>query len=175
MPARRVPDEVPGGAMADIGFLLLVFFFVTTTIAEDRGILVRLPPWDERAVDIAARNVLHIHVNAANELMVAGQMTTTDRLPHMIRQFVLNPEEDASGASSPRKAVLSLYTDRSTAYAAYLEIYDTLKRTYRRMWEDESVRRYDIPYQDLREAQRQAVRHAIPFVVSEAEPTSDQK
>jgi len=72
----RISNEINAGSMADIAFLLLIFFLVTTTIVEDKGILVQLPPWSEEPPDILkfkTRNVYSILVNANNDLLVRGE------------------------------------------------------------------------------------------------------
>ena len=69
----RIKNEINAGSMADIAFLLLIFFLVTTTIAEDRGVLVKLPPWSNEPPDtqkMNTRNVYSVLVNADNQLLV---------------------------------------------------------------------------------------------------------
>ena len=71
----RMKNEINAGSMADIAFLLLIFFLVTTTIVEDKGITVKLPPWSEEEPDITKlnkRNVYAVLVNAQNQLLVRG-------------------------------------------------------------------------------------------------------
>jgi len=72
----RMSNEINAGSMADIAFLLLIFFLVTTTIVEDKGITVKLPPWSEEDPDITklkSRNVFAVLVNAQNDLLVRGE------------------------------------------------------------------------------------------------------
>jgi len=69
----RLDNEVNAGSMADIAFLLLIFFLVTTTLDIDKGITVKLPPWSEDEPDITKlnkRNVYSVLVNAQNQLLV---------------------------------------------------------------------------------------------------------
>lgn len=70
--SRRTAHTLSAGAMADIGFLLLAFFFLVTTITEERGILVTLPEWNAPAATVSEENVFHIHVNGRNEIMADG-------------------------------------------------------------------------------------------------------
>ena len=79
----RLNNEVNAGSMADIAFLLLIFFLVTTTIAEDKGVLVLLPPWSTEpptTVKLKERNVFSVLVNANDQLLVRGQEMPIERL-----------------------------------------------------------------------------------------------
>ena len=90
----RLSNEVNAGSMADIAFLLLIFFLVTTTIEEDKGVLVRLPPWSEEEPDILKfnkRNVYSILVNANNDLLVRGEPKQVGDLREDIKEFIMNP------------------------------------------------------------------------------------
>jgi len=87
----RMNNEINAGSMADIAFLLLIFFLVTTTIAEDKGILVRLPPWSDEEPDITKlkeRNVYSVLVNANNQLLVRGERKGIHFEPSSTREYV---------------------------------------------------------------------------------------
>jgi len=160
--------------MADIAFLLLIFFLVTTTILEDQGIAVRLPVWTENIIasPLADRNVLLVKVNADNQLMVEGEVTTLDQLRTQTKEFIINPKAREDLAEKPTKAVVSLQNDRGTNYEAYISVYNELKAAYNELWSDLSRRKFGIPYsEDMPTAMKKAVRSEIPFVLSEAEPT----
>ena len=76
-------NEINAGSMADIAFLLLIFFLVTTTLVEDSGITVKLPPWSTEEPDITklkTRNVYSVLVNAQNQLLVRGQVMRVEEL-----------------------------------------------------------------------------------------------
>jgi biopolymer transport protein ExbD len=78
----RMSNEINAGSMADIAFLLLIFFLVATTIVEDKGITVKLPPWSDEEVDptkLNTRNVFSVLVNAQNQLLVRGEPTQVQR------------------------------------------------------------------------------------------------
>ena len=90
----RMNNEINAGSMADIAFLLLIFFLVTTTIAEDKGILVALPPWSDEEPDITKlkeRNVFSVLVNAQNQLLVREQPTRIGELRERAKEFITNP------------------------------------------------------------------------------------
>ena len=154
------------GSMADIAFLLLIFFLVTTTIQEDQGVLVRLPEWDDDPIiqDVVDNNVLTVLVNASDELMVEDDRAEVAAIPGLLRNHVISPER------KPTQAVVSLTHDRGTSYERYLQVYDALKSGYTAMWNDLANQKYGTVYAQLNTAQQKEVRSEIPMVISEAEP-----
>lgn len=170
---RRSPGVQGAGAMADIAFLLLIFFLVATVILDEKGILVRLPPFEERPpIDIPARNVFNVKINGWNELLVEGQPAEAADLRRLVQEFALNPQGRSDLAESPAKAVVSLQHDRGTNYNRYIEVYDQLAVAYREIWEAEAMQMYGINYEQLSNEQRKAVRRRLPMTISEAEPTA---
>ncbi len=169
-------NEINAGSMADIAFLLLIFFLVTTTIVEDKGITVKLPPWSEDEPDITKlkkRNVYSVLVNAQNQLLVRGEFMDIGELKDNAKEFIANPTNREDLAEKPTKAIISLKNDRGTEYGTYLEVYNELKAAYNELWTDLSQRKYGVPYSDdLPTAHRREIRKEIPFVLSEAEPTN---
>jgi biopolymer transport protein ExbD len=144
--------------MADIAFLLLIFFLVTTTIASDKGILNILPPKQDPNVPppdikVNERNIFAILINANNDLLVEGEYRRTpEGLDKDIKEFILNfgaPDEEAvalfnslpaslqsqamrrpESSDHPGEAVVSIKTDRGTSYELYLEVFDAAKKAY---------------------------------------------
>lgn len=155
---NRTSQEVNAGSMADIAFLLLIFFLVTTTIASDKGILNILPPKLDPNVpppDIKKneRNIYNILINANDDLLVEGEYRRTpEGLDADIKEFILNfgaPDEEAVGlfnslpaslqaqalrrpesSDHPKEAVVSIKTNRGTSYELYLEVFDLAKKAY---------------------------------------------
>lgn len=163
--------------MADIAFLLLIFFLVTTTIVEDKGITVRLPPWSEEEPDITqlkTRNVYSVLVNAQNQLLVRGQPMSIRDLRSNAKEFIANPYKREDYSEKPTMAIISLKNDRGTSYKTYLEVYNELKGAYNELWNEASLKKYGLPYDEdkLPLAYRKAIRSEIPMVLSEAEPTA---
>ena len=170
----RMTNEINAGAMADIAFLLLIFFLVTTTIVEDRGILVRLPPWSDEEPDITQlneRNVFSILVNAQNQLLVRGEPARVNELRDRAKEFIINPMDDPTLSESPQRAIISLRNDRGTNYETYLEIYNEIMGAYNELRNELSLQRYGSIYDNLDIEQRRVVREEIPMIISEAEPT----
>ncbi len=174
----RLSNEINAGSMADIAFLLLIFFLVTTTIDVDKGITVKLPPWSEEEVDptkLNKRNVFSVNVNALNQLQVRGELMEIGELRQKAKDFIIN--KDDQGAEKPTKAIISLKNDRGTKYNTYLEVYNELKAAYNELWTEDLQRNYpgysDTEYNDKLPLEiRRALKLKIPFVLSEAEPTA---
>jgi len=113
----RVNNEINAGSMADIAFLLLIFFLVTTQIAEDQGILTQLPRWSEEEPDITKlkeRNVYSVLVNAQNQLLVRDEPMKIRDLRNNAKEFVSNPDNRPDYAESPQKGIISLKNDRGS-------------------------------------------------------------
>ena len=161
---RRESPAVNAGSMADIAFLLLIFFLVTTTIAEDQGVLVKLPRWEPDAPVVPTSEVLTVILDAGGRLMVEERPADAAELPQLLRDYVLSP------VRKPKQAVESLIHDRSTPYPRYVEVYDALLRGYRALWDERARARYATPYGELDAERQAAVRADIPLTISEAEP-----
>ncbi|MEM9549499.1 MAG: biopolymer transporter ExbD [Bacteroidota bacterium] len=171
----RMKNEINAGSMADIAFLLLIFFLVTTTIAEDKGVLVKLPPWSNEPPEnlkMNTRNVYSVLVNADNQLLVRGEPMKVEDLKDNTKLFISNPRKEQDKAEDPKKAIISLKNDRGTKYKTFLTVYNELKAAYSELRDEESAKRYGKKYDLLTKDQRAAIRSDIPLVISEAEPTS---
>lgn len=173
---NRLNNEINASSMADIAFLLLIFFLVTTQILEDKGILVKLPPWSEEdpeTLKLLPRNVFSVLVNSENKLLVRGEPAEVKDLRQRAKEFILNPTQREDLSQSPTKAIISLKNDRGTNYRTYLEVYNELKGAYDELWDEECRRRFGKPYsEDLPLEVRKEIKAKIPMVLSEAEPTA---
>lgn len=130
---KRAMPELSSGAMADIAFLLLTFFMMTTQIQEYRGLSLLLPPYQHEPIvtDIPDRNLFNIHINSANRLLVEGQERSSfDGLRLDIKQFVLNNKTNPAWSDNPAVAVVSIKTDRGTSYSTYLKALDEAQAAY---------------------------------------------
>jgi biopolymer transport protein ExbD len=138
---RPTPD-IPNASMADIAFLLLVFFLVTTTIANDRGLSIQLPPPPEAMppddVKIQERNLFKIQVNSFDNVLVEGNPFngSPSELTNMIKDFVLNYGVDPNSSDSPEKAIVSFKTDRGTSHKKFIEILDAAQAAYYQIYAD---------------------------------------
>lgn len=171
----RQSNEVNAGSMADIAFLLLIFFLVTTTIVNDQGIMVKLPPYEKDIVPpppVSKRNILSVKVNKEDALLVESESLDISQLREATKNFILNPTGSDQLARSPKQAVVSLQNDRETSYQAYIAVYNELKAAYEEMWNTRSLQVYGKDYKRLALTQQRAIRNQIPQIISEAEPTS---
>ena len=109
--------EIPTASMADIAFLLLVFFLVTTTINTDKGIELVLPGWGDN-LNVAKQNIVNILVNAAGEVMVADESTSIPMIKQNIEKRLLE---------NPDKLIVSIKTDADTDYSVYIQVLDQVK------------------------------------------------
>jgi biopolymer transport protein ExbD len=136
--ARSTP-EIPNASMADIAFLLLTFFLMTTTVASDKGLMIPLPPIlppDQKNVEIPERNLFKIQVNSYDKLLVEGEpwTGTNQELTEKIKIFILNDGQDPASSESPIKAIVSLKTDRGTTHKAFIDILDAAQAAYHEIY-----------------------------------------
>lgn len=176
--SRRQAPTVSVGSMADIAFLLLIFFLVTTTIDVDKGIKVKLPPWSDIPPEIQKlkeRNVFSVLVNANNQLLVENEPMLVADLKERAKEFIANPNNDQNLAESPKSAIISLKNDRGTEYETYITVYNELKAAYTTLWEDAAQAEYGIAYEALDNSLKREIRAKIPLVISEAESAFGEK
>lgn len=171
----RLSNEINAGSMADIAFLLLIFFLVTTTIAEDKGVLVKLPIWSDQPPEtqkMNTRNVYSVLVNANNQLLVRGELMSINDLKDNTKLFISNPRKESDKAEHPTKAIISLKNDRGTKYNTYLTVYNELKAAYNELRNEEARKRFGKDFDFLTATRQKEIRADIPLVISEAEPTN---
>lgn len=180
--ARSTP-EIPNASMADIAFLLLTFFLVTTTMPNDKGLSMQLPPPPEAQppdeVKIQERNMFKIQVNSSDALLVEGEpMSDVSGLKEMIKKFVLNRGVDPNSSDSPDKAIVSFKTDRGTTHKRFVEILDIIQAAYYDIYAEQagvSNEEFRKIASDLNNPDNKRLydkgREGIPMGISIAEPT----
>lgn len=136
---KRAKPEINSSSMADIAFLLLIFFLVTTTIANDKGILMQLPPKPDDTEDIDIKikdhNLFKVYVNSADRLLVEGDpMSDAEEISDMVKEFVLNNGRDPKMSDNPKDAIVSFKTDRGTSYEMYIIVLNELNQAYTEMY-----------------------------------------
>lgn len=171
--AKREVPEVNASSMADIAFLLLIFFLLVTTIDTDKGIIRKLPPMpegDPPEVKENMRNVLVVLINSNDRLSVDGELMDVSDLRDKTKLFVKNPFNDKSLSESPQKAVVSLKNDRGTSYDMYITVQNELTAAYNELRDEEANNLFGRNYQDLTKNQQREVKDVYPMKISEAEP-----
>lgn len=140
--AKRSAPEVNAGSMADIAFLLLIFFLVTTTIPKDSGITRKLPPIEENDEDviIKEKNIFTVLLNGKDQLLVEDELMEIENLRKAAVKFLDNGGDgtcsycrgakDPKSSDNPDKAIISLKNDRQTSYAAYITVQNELVAAY---------------------------------------------
>ena len=166
--------------MADIAFLLLIFFLVTTTVNVDKGLFVVLPPWSDDippVVEINDRNTFVILLNSYDQLLVEGELLKVKRLKEEVIEFLDNPSRKAHLADSPTKAVISFKNDRDTTYDSYIQVWNELKASYTELCNKEAMNQFGVEYSELKGdiVKQKSVRAVYPMRISEAEPEDVQK
>ncbi len=174
MPRKtRESTEINASSMADIAFLLLIFFLVTTTMDIDKGLMVMLPPYSEEPPpesDVNKRNVLNILVNSSNQLLVKGEPIEIRELLELTKRHVNNNGADPNFSDSPTKAVVSLKNDRGTSYETYIAVQNELRAAYNEMRDESANSKFGRDFEDLDNDQKKEVRADYPLRISEAEP-----
>lgn len=170
---QRITAEVNAGSMADIAFLLLIFFLVSTTIDVDKGLTVKLPILPEGPVptsEINQRNVLNILINSKDDVMVNNELTELAALQKLAKTFITNPLNEEDKAFSPQKATISLKNDESTTYQTYLMVHNEIKAVYNQLWNEAAQKQFGENYEQLNNIQRVKIKELFPYRISEAEP-----
>tara|TARA_Y100001934_G_scaffold265845_1_gene344526 strand:- start:58 stop:624 length:567 start_codon:yes stop_codon:yes gene_type:complete len=185
--AKRALPEINAGSMADIAFLLLIFFLVTTTMDVDSGINRKLPPWDEEQLQdpppIKKKNIFTVLVNSRNQLLVEDEYMELEDLREAAKRFLNNNGDgkcdyctgalrSPTSSDNPGKAIISLQNDRGTSYKMYISVQNELAAAYNELREELAQRRYGKSYDDLDDEAQKEISDAYPQKISEAEPVS---
>ncbi|MFT6167067.1 MAG: biopolymer transport protein ExbD [Vicingaceae bacterium] len=195
--ARRASPEINAGSMADIAFLLLIFFLVTTTMDVDTGLTRKLPPPIEEEQDkppeVKERNVFQVLVNANDALLVEGELILVTQLREAAKEFIVGdptftdesmPEGRATdvpilGKIMVSKQIVSLQNDRGTSYEMYIKVQNELVGAYNEVRNEYAQRKFGKTMQELEagaevsklfDDQLDAVKKVYPQRISEAEP-----
>ncbi len=176
--SKRPQQEINVSTTADIAFLLLIFFLVTTTIVMERGLQIKLPPKveDDTVIKIKDRNLFTIHVNSKDQLMVNERIRMgLGGLREEIKEFVLNENHSEKLSQSPEEAIISFKTNRGTGYDKFIDVLDEIKGAYYEIYADRAgisssaFRNLDLDNPDEK-AIYLAAKNGIPMNISIAEP-----
>jgi len=154
------------GSMADIAFLLLIFFLVTTTMDVDSGILKKIPPKEDHPsiIDIHKRNILEVNINRNNEILVGQDIIEISKLKEIALNFIDNGagkdfdsqpcgwckgKKDPKSSDHPKKAVVCVSSDRAANYETYISVLDNLNGAYSILRNRLAEEMYDVSYNEL--------------------------
>lgn len=197
---KRKIQEINAGSMADIAFLLLIFFLVATTMNVDTGLVRMLPPMppDEKQqedIKVKERNLFLVLISGSGNIMAgpAGKQEIIDlhQLKDRTKEFILNPMDDenlpekadkeielADGSKwvyPESQGVVSLQTTRDTGYQSYIMVQNELTRAFNEVRDEVAMRKFGSKFADLPEENHNAVSKAVPLKISEAEPRNIKK
>lgn len=183
----RINPEINAGSMADIAFLLLIFFLVTTTMDVDTGLRRLLPPpinpLQPPPPPIRERNVFVVLVDMNDRLLVEGVPGSVSTLREQTREWLLNPTNDPNkpektlrsidnlGEVEVSKGVISLQNDRGTSYEMYISVQNELAAAITDIRNELSRAKFGVRFDQLTDQDLiTAIRQAVPMAISEAEP-----
>jgi len=184
---RKIP-VVNSTSTADIAFMILLFFLLTTSMATDAGLARRLPPpipKDQQGgdVDIKKRNLMVVLINTNNQILCNGQFVEVHELRERAKEFIQNPYNDEHKPEKievdvpffgkqmvTRNHIISLQNDRGTEYQAYINVQNELAAAYNELRNDLSKDKFGRLFEELNEDQQRAVQMIYPQKISEAEP-----
>ncbi|MBE6288261.1 MAG: biopolymer transporter ExbD [Mediterranea massiliensis] len=185
---KRGLPEVNTSSTADIAFLLLIFFLVTTSMDTDRGLARQLPPppeenQEKKDVNIKERNMLTIFLNFQDQLMVGDAFVSVDQVRERAKEFIANPNDDEDKPEKhvmnveffgdvqvTKNHVISLRCDRGSSYKVYLAVQNELVAAYNELRDELAQSKWGKKYADLNEDQQKAIRDIYPQKISEAQP-----
>lgn len=184
--ARKTPG-LNTQSTADIAFLLLCYFLMTSTMDQQSGLQRRLPPMPDKNqktedTKVNKRNIIIVKINSSDRLFAGDQLMDVSQLKDKIKEFITNPNNDPNlperenkmiegyGEYPVSKGVISLQNDRGTSYRAYIAVQNELVKAINEVRDDFSKQNYGKAYAFLSEDQQKIVREAVPQNISEAEP-----
>ena len=197
---KRKVQEINAGSMADIAFLLLIFFLVATTMNTDTGLVRMLPPMppeDQKQEDIKVKesNLFLVFINGRGDIMAgaSGKQEPIDlhQLTERTKEFIVNPMDDENLPEKVNRdidlpdgskwvypvseGVVSLQTTRDTGYQSYIMVQNELTRAFNEVRDEVAQRKFGAKFSDLPEEQRNVISKAVPLKISEAEPRNIKK
>ena len=189
MGKKRKTPGINGSSSADIAFMLLIFFLITTSMDTDKGLARRLPPpvpKDQKKneeIDIKKRNILVVLINSNNQILCNNEFIDIKQLREKVRNFIENPYNDEHMPEKTevdvpffgkqmvtKNHVISLQNDRGTEYQAYIDVQNELAAAYNELRDEVSRKKFGKAFADLDEDQQKAVQMIYPQKISEAEP-----
>ncbi len=183
---KRPTGEFSAATMADIAFLLLIFFLVATTMDIDTGLSRQMPPYnpdqEESKDQIKERNVYVVLINSSDQILVEGIPMNVHKLRENAKEFIVNPtnkdnlpekrptEIDYFGEVMVSKGIISLQNDRGTSYGIYIKVQNELIAAYNEVRSEVAMQKFGRHFSDLPKDKQDAIKKYYPQIISEAEP-----
>ncbi len=186
MGKKKVP-AMNTSSTADIAFLLLCYFLMTTTMGSQTGLSRRLPPMPDQNQKVEdqkvnRRNIIQVKINSADRILAGSEPIDISQLKDKIKEFLANPADDPNlpekevqfieglGDYPVSKGIISLQNDRGTSYQAYIAVQNELVKAVNELRDDFSRKQYGKVFALLDEDTQGIVKQAVPQFISEAEP-----
>ncbi len=164
---RSLEANIPSSSMADIAFLLLIFFLVATVIDVDTGIGMTLPEiTDEPPPPVSKDRMAAVLINENNDVLLDGKPISLFQIKTTLKPRIISKID----LPKKKKLIVSLKTDRKTVYSAYISALDQIKMAFFEVRDEYSNSRFGMKYNDLSDEARKEVKNAIPIIISLAEP-----
>jgi biopolymer transport protein ExbD len=160
--------SIPTASMADIAFLLLIFFLVATVIDVDSGIGLTLPeiPEDIETVEVPKDRMAAILINENNDVLLDGEPIAIFQIKNNLKPRI----QSKIDLEKSKKLIVSIKTDRKTVYNAYIQALDQVKLAFFEVRDEYANSRFGRRYADLLDEEQREVRDAVPIIISLAEP-----
>jgi biopolymer transport protein ExbD len=166
---KKTPEAtIPTSSMADIAFLLLIFFLVATVIDVDSGIGMTLPEIVEieEIVEVPKDRMAAILINENGDVLMDGQPISLFQITATLKPRI----QSKIDLPKNKKLIVSLKTDRRTVYNSYISALDQVKEAFFEVRDEYSNSKYGKKFNDLDEEQQTEIKDAIPIIISIAEP-----
>ena len=180
-------SAINSSSTADIAFLLLCYFLMTTTMGSQTGLSRRLPPMpteeqQQENQKVNRRNIITVKINSQDRIFAGGEPIDISMLKDKIHEFLTNPRNDENlpervmtdiegfGQYPVSKGVISLQNDRGTSYRQYIAVQNELVKAVNEIRDEFSLNNYGKKFIQLDEEKQEIVKKAIPQQISEAEP-----
>ena len=164
---RSLGASIPSSSMADIAFLLLIFFLVATVIDVDTGIGMTLPEIsDLDPPPVSKDRMAAVLINENNDVLLDGKPISLFQIKNTLKPRIVSKIELAKR----KKLIVSLKTDRKTVYSAYISALDQIKMAFFEVRDEYSNSRFGMKTNDLSDESKREVKKAIPIIISLAEP-----
>jgi len=188
---KKKTPEINSSSTADIAFLLLCYFLMTTTMGDQSGLQRRLPPIPDKDQKVEnqkanRRNIVIVRINSADKLFAGSEPMDISLLKEKMKEFLANPADDPNLPEKEAKeiegktymvskGIISLQNDRGTSYQAYIAVQNELVKAVNELRDEFSMREFGRKFAFLTEDQQEIVKKAVPQNISEAEPKDTGK